>query len=810
MRLAVVALRVPCALLGVPEFNRLQIVSGLGVPEPWRSLGHLPLDATLCRQVFLSAEPFVVDDSARHSIAVAVPRLENFPRIAYCGVPVRVLGETVGVLSVSDMEPRRWRPDDVAALRELAAALGRELEAVSAPADRPAAPPDTWPHALREAALVVDASWRVTHVSERALQLLHQTREAMVGRAFWEVFPELIGTPFQQEIQRSTAEHMLLEREVYWEPLRRWLEVRASPIAGGGAAIQLHDVTTRRRAQDELGDREQRYRRIFEESRTPLFVMSQVGRFIEVNRAFEDMFGRDRDMIVSRSLDELGADAQSVERLLTPLAEEGAVTDVEVTLRAGDGRELTCAVTANAQTADGTVYQGSFRDITAQKQSEAQLVRSALQDPLTGLPNRHVFLDRLERLLKQAQRREDYRFAVVFLDLDNFKLINDTHGHVFGDQLLIGVARRLEASLRQGDTVARMGGDEFAVLLDDVGDSPKVTWVVDRIQAELAEPFLLAGRTTHTTASIGIALTTGAYEHSEDLLRDADEAMYRAKASGRNSYIIFDAGMHERAIAQRQLEHDLRVALEQRQLFIEYHPVVELNSGTITGLEALLRWSHPTRGVLMPEDFVPLAEQTGLMVEIGWWVLTEACRQLYAWQLDYPQAAGRLTLSVNLSAKQFVHPQLIDRIDAILEETRLEPQHLQLDLTETIIMRNGDLAARLLTTLRERGIKICIDDFGTGFSSIRQLREFPISTLKIDRSFVRFLSETTGSREIVQSILAIGRSLSLDAVAEGVETPEQLDQLRQLGARFAQGYLFSMPLDARAAGRLLSQSGPRR
>jgi EAL domain-containing protein (putative c-di-GMP-specific phosphodiesterase class I) len=282
--------------------------------------------------------------------------------------------------------------------------------------------------------------------------------------------------------------------------------------------------------------------------------------------------------------------------------------------------------------------------------------------------------------------------------------------------------------------------------------------------------------------------------------------MYRAKASGRNQYVIFDAKMHERALAQRQLELDLRQALQQQQLALHYQPVIELKNGTVTGMEALLRWTHPDRGTLLPDEFIALAEQTGIIIDIGWWVLREACRQLRAWQIELPHAAIGLTMSVNLSAKQFVHPQLISKIDEILEETGLAPHHLHLDLTETVIMSNIDMTGRLLQALRERNIQICIDDFGTGFSSIRQLRAFPISTLKIDRSFVHRLGDATDSREIVQSIIAIGRSMSLDAVAEGVETPEQLEQLKRLGARFAQGFLFSLPLDALDASRLLGRA----
>ena len=784
VRLAAQALHAPFVIVGVPEFRRVQIVSGVGVPEPWRSLGYMPLEATFCRHVIASGDVFTVEDAARHPIASAVPRLENFPRVAYCGVPLRVANEMVAVLSVYDMEPRRWPPEDIAALRDLAASVARELEAVTSRLDR-IVPPEA-PQTSREV-----TPEQMEAAAEPPQRAGVAEPEVDAGRA--QPAQSTALAPFAETRRQVMRPNAVAAGEAASAVARPALTV---PVAAGPEAL--------RRGPDRV-DAEYRYRRLFEESRTPHFVMSQDGRFIEVNRAFEEMLGRSRDAIVSRSLMELGADDDSAERLLSPLHETGWVVDAEVVLTASDGRQLVCAVTANAEPGETAVYHGTFRDVTAQKRSEAELVRSALQDPLTGLPNRAVFMDRLERLVAHAQRRPDHRFAVVFLDLDNFKAINDTHGHVFGDQLLIAVAQRLEACLRQGDTVARIGGDEFAILLDAVSDSA-VTWVVDRIQAELAEPITLGGRSTLLTASLGIAITKGVYETAEELLRDADEAMYRAKASGRNQYVIFDAKMHERALAQRQLEHDLRQALQQKQLALHYQPVVELKSGTVTGMEALLRWTHPNRGTLLPNEFIPLAEQTGIIVDIGWWVLREACRQLRAWQNELPHAAFRLTMHVNLSAKQFVHPHLIGKIDEILEETGLAPEHLRLDLTETVVMSDIDLATRLLQSLRERKIQICLDDFGTGFSSIRQLRAFPISTLKIDRSFIVSLGEATESREIVQSIIAIGRSMSLDAVAEGVETPEQLEQLKRLGARFAQGYLFSLPLDPHEAARLLGQA----
>jgi diguanylate cyclase (GGDEF)-like protein/PAS domain S-box-containing protein len=557
----------------------------------------------------------------------------------------------------------------------------------------------------------------------------------------------------------------------------------------------------------ELRSREEHYRRFFEESGTALFVLAPGGVLVDANETFARLIGRPRAELHGTPLAELVVDGEPLERLLAELRDRGAAADIELTLRRPAGDDVVCLMNGGAQAERGAVlYYAAARDITAQKRTEEELVRSALRDPLTALPNRVLFMDRLERLLRHSKRRAGYHFAVLFLDLDNFKVVNDTRGHRVGDRLLTSVARRLESCIRQEDTAARIGGDEFALLLDAVHDAAGVMLVVDRIVEALAVPFSAEGHPAGVTASIGIAMNVSGYASAEELLHDADSAMYRAKASGRNGYVIFDDEMHARALVQRELESDLRDAVVREQFAVHYHPVVDLDAGAVTGLEALLRWAHPERGVLLPADFMPLAEQTGLIVEIGWWVLREACRQLRAWQLECPHAAFRLTMSVNLSARQFVQPDLVAKIDEILAETGLAADCLRLDLTEAVVMQNVELATRLLRELRDRGIQICIDDFGTGFTSLRRLRELPISTLKIDRSFVGQLGGHGTGGEIVQSIIALGRSMAIDAIAEGVETPEQLEQLRRLGTRFAQGFLFSLPLDSQAATRLLQET----
>jgi diguanylate cyclase (GGDEF)-like protein/PAS domain S-box-containing protein len=809
-RLVGQTLRAPVAMLGVVEGNRLVLVSQSAVPEPWASARYLPLEATFCWHTAVLREAFVVNDAAHHPIGFSVTRLENFPRMAYCGAPIIVEDEPVAVLSVTDARPRHWSPGDVAALNELADSVLRELERL---AERPSAqrPPPAVPAvpavAAPDALIAVDAKWRVRFANGRALELLGINEQDVGSRTFWEIFPGLVGTVFQHECLRVIEHRRPCEVEDYCASRRKWLELRAYPAEDGGATLHLRDITARRTAQEQLRGREVRYRRLFEESRTPLIVLDDEGILVEANRAFEELLTRHRQELYGTPFSSLATDPEAFARVFGELREQGSVTDAEVALRRGTGDEVVCIVNGGAQVVDGgVVYHAVLHDITQQKRQQDELVRTAFQDPLTELPNRSVFMDRLGRVLKHSRRHAGYRFAVLFLDLDNFKHINDSHGHLMGDRLLQAVARRLEACVRQEDTVARLGGDEFAVLLDTIQDTSSVMLVVDRIRDSLAEPFSAENQVAGITASIGIAMSVSGYDYPEDLVRDADAAMYRAKMSGRDGYVLFDTDMHARALAQRQLEEDLRGAIQQQQLTLQYHPVVELEKGSVAGLEALIRWRHPDRGVLQPSEFMPIAERTGLIIEFGWWVLREACRQLRTWQLQYPEGAFQLTMSVNLSTRQFVHPALVEKIDEILEETGLPPQCLRLDVTESVIMQNTGLASRLLGELRKRGIQICIDDFGTGYSSMRKLRELPISILKIDSSFIRQLGTDDASQEVVETIIALGRSMAIDAIAEGVETPEQLERLRRLGARFAQGFLFSLPLDSGDAGALLEET----
>jgi diguanylate cyclase (GGDEF)-like protein len=398
-------------------------------------------------------------------------------------------------------------------------------------------------------------------------------------------------------------------------------------------------------------------------------------------------------------------------------------------------------------------------------------------------------------------------FAVLFLDLDRFKNINDSLGHTHGDLLLVAFAERLERTLRPVDTLARFGGDEFAILLSGMSDATDAVRVAKRIQDELSQPFVLDKNSAFATASIGIALSSSGYDRADDILRDADIAMYRAKENGKARYELFDHGMHARAVSRLQLESDLRHAIEQKEFCVYYQPIICLQTGRLSGLEALVRWNHPRRGIVSPADFIPVAEETGLIVPIGQWVLNEACAQVRKWQLDSPSHRS-LSLSVNLSARQVAQPDLLERIKDALAASKLSAHCLKLEITESVVMENAEAAALMFKQLRSLGVQLSIDDFGTGYSSLSYLHRFPLNYLKIDRSFVMRLT-TDNDNAIVRTISTLARNLGMEVIAEGVETEEQYQQLKVLGCEYAQGYLFSRPVDNNGVKLLLAQDARR-
>ncbi len=449
----------------------------------------------------------------------------------------------------------------------------------------------------------------------------------------------------------------------------------------------------------------------------------------------------------------------------------------------------------------------TLRDINERKQALEILRHHAFHDSLTNLPNRTLFNENLQQSVKQAKSNEHYTFAVLFLDLDRFKLVNDTLGHEMGDELLRAVAQRLEASLRDGDTLARLGGDEFALLIQNIQDIEQVQAVAERIKQELSLPFHIHGHELFISTSIGIATHSNANSWLDDILRNADIAMYHAKALGRANYEVFDKSMHVQLSQRLQLETDLQRAIAQEEFTIHYQPIVDLKDLRITGFEALVRWQHPVRGLVPPIDFIPLAEETGLIAPIGWWVMRAACCQMMLWQSQFPRNSP-LTISVNVSSKQFSQPDLLDQIHQILIETGFNPGSLTLEITESVLMENTESVATKLAQLQALGIQIALDDFGTGYSSLNYLYRLPINILKIDRAFISDVDIDSKKIELIRTIVALAWNLGMKVVVEGVETPQQMYQLKMLKCEYGQGYLFSKPLNSEMIQALIAQNFP--
>jgi diguanylate cyclase (GGDEF)-like protein/PAS domain S-box-containing protein len=576
-----------------------------------------------------------------------------------------------------------------------------------------------------------------------------------------------------------------------------------------GAVWVFRDITDRKQSEAILHRRQQEFKALVENAPDIIARFNSQLRYVYVNPAIETLTGIPASTFIGKTKAELNM-PEGVgwlwEQKLRQVFQTKQENEFEFGFPTARGAKYYHARLVPEMANNGSVESvlSIARDITALKLAEAKLIHDASHDALTGLPNRALFVERLERTILHAQRRSDYLFSVLFLDLDRFKVINDSLGHTIGDRLLIAFARRLETCLRSGDTVARLGGDEFTILLDDLADASDVSLVANRIQTTLASPFQIDGHEIFISTSIGIAFNATDNSQAEELLRNADIAMYRAKSRGRARYEVFDTQMYAQATKLLQLETDLRRAIARQELLIHYQPIVSLSSNKIIGFEALVRWQHAQHGLVSPAQFIPIAEETGLIVEIGYWVLGEACRQMRVWQEQFP-TAPLLTISVNISSKQFSQPDLNEQIARILQETELEPSSLKLEITESVLMENTQSATDMLLKLRAMNIQIHIDDFGTGYSSLSYLHRFPSNAVKIDRSFVSRIGSKGENLEIVRAIVGLARSLNMDAIAEGVETPEQLTYLKALKCKYAQGYYCSRPLNSQSMERLIAR-----
>jgi|HubBroStandDraft_1064217.scaffolds.fasta_scaffold01109_14 PAS domain S-box-containing protein len=610
----------------------------------------------------------------------------------------------------------------------------------------------------------------------------------------------------------------------YWFSLREWVRGLAALVLlfdfyAVYQNLQLH------RIRRQLAEKDQLFQLISENAADMIALVDSDGRRLYNSPAYQKVLGYSpEELKASSSIEQIHPDdrprvLQAAEK--TRLTGQGERVEYRVRHKDGSWRTLestACAIrNAKGQTDKLVIVN---RDITERKRAEEILVHNAFHDGLTDLPNRALFIDRLQHALTLSKKHSNYKFAVLLIDVDEFKLINDSLGHTAGDELLIQVAQRLKESVRRADTVsrprlsevsgrpasddtlARLGGDEFTVLLDDIRDPIEAVRVAERVQTELATPFVVNQEQIVISASIGIASSASPHTEAEDLVRDAEIAMYRAKRSGKAHCEVSDTAMHADAVKRLRLETDLRKALDQREFRVHYQPIVSLQTGRITGFEALTRWQRPER-LLPPAEFITVAEETGLIIPMNQQLLREACEHLRAWQSEFPSGTP-LTMSVNVTSKEFAHPDLVNEIRKSLAQTGIDPGCLQLEIIETIAMGDAEKSGHVLAQLRALGVRLSIDDFGTGYSSLSRLRRIPVDTLKIDRAFILHMDSDPESREIVRIMVMLAHNFGLKVVAEGAETEEHVNLLRELNCEMVQGYFYSRPADDQAMVKLLA------
>ncbi len=661
---------------------------------------------------------------------------------------------------------------------------------------------------IRDPFCIIDRDYRIVRANDAYARMKNKNLTDLIGATCYETLRNRSGVCDNCIVKETFATGKPSSKEKAEDTGRAktWWAIYTYPMTDPDGGIShvieyTQDITERKQAEEALRESEERYALAAQGANDGLWDWDLRNNKIHFSVRWKSMLGYSEPEIgdtpeewLSRihpdDHDEVGT------RIAAHLAGRVPHFESEYRIVHKDGAYrwvISRGLAVKDQHGQAYRMAGSLTDITSRKQAEEQLEYDAFHDALTGLPNRALFLDRLQHIITATQRRAGDLYAVLFLDMDRFKIINDSLGHIIGDQLLIAVGRRLSDCIRPGDTVARLGGDEFAVLLESINESGHAIDVAERVQKKLADPILIKGNELFTSVSIGIALGEERYERPEQVLRDADIAMYEAKGKGFSRYEVFDSKMHANVLDRLQLEADLRGALERREFVLYYQPIIDLQTQQLTGFEALVRWNHPKRGLVYPMEFIPLAEENGLICPIGEWILNEACRGLKSFQDQYPTQPP-LSMSINISSKQFSQKDLVAKLAGFIRETGIDPQCLALEITETMIMENVDAAVETMTQMRAMGVHLHIDDFGTGHSSLSYLHRFPVNALKIDRSFIKKLAADGSNKEIILSIISLANSLKVDVIAEGVEMEHQLSKIKEMHCGYGQGFFFAHPM----------------
>jgi diguanylate cyclase (GGDEF)-like protein/PAS domain S-box-containing protein len=776
---------------------------------------------TICARAMNSDQVLYLDSSD----AVAMRGLEvPIDFLLYTGAAIRINGQAFGTLCFIRQEPHEITAKEISAdevgilMLIIAAIIERNLHLQSE-------------QKIQQIASIVETSddaiftenfdRLITTWNKSAEKLYGYSAEQIIGKPSRQLYPEDEGQlvePMLKSVQRgertSAVELVHLRRDGSTVNI----SMNLSPINGPdgkviAVSVVVRDIDERKRAEQALAHSEERYALAATGSNDGLWDWDLLTNQVYFSPRWKSILGYEEyeigqtpeawtDLIDTCDATQFHAD------LAFHLAgqTEHLHNEHRVTTKSGEQRWVLCrGVAVRDKQGVSVRIAGSLTDISKQKMSEKALLQQAQHDKLTSLPNRALFTEILRTALARSKRSADYKFAVLFLDFDRFKVINDSLGHEFGDMMLINIAQQLRVQLRTVDTAARLGGDEFVVFLDGIDGISGAIEVAERLLTRFSKPHNIRGHEVISTASIGIVTSDGEYRRPDELIRDADTAMYQAKASGKARYVVFDEQMHAKALQRLHLEKDLRKAISLGQMWVAYQPIVDLEDGTLRGFEALLRWDHPELGPVGPDQFIVLAEETGEIVALGDWVLKQACQQLVDWKRDH-SCASDLYININISKRQVAQPDVVKKLVQLFNNTGINPCDVKLEITESVIMDDRHGITPVLDEIRSLGVQLAMDDFGTGHSSLSCLHQFPINVLKIDREFIMNMEQRIEYTAVTQAIISLAHTLNISVVAEGIETPAQVAQLQALECDTAQGYYFSKPLNAKDAGEFILNS----